>query len=237
MKLLEIDKINAFYGDIQVLWDISFNIDRGEIVALIGSNGAGKTSTLRAISGILKTKSGKIFLMDRSIEREKPYNIARYGIAHVPEGRELFPELTVLDNLRLGAYYTVNDSKRTNELIEKVSRLFPKLRERKTQIAGSLSGGEQQMLAIARGLMSDPKVLMLDEPSLGLAPIIVSELFSIIREINSRGVTILLVEQNVHKTLEICHRAYILETGRITKEGDGNTLLKDSYIRKAYLGI
>ena len=237
MKLLEVQNINVCYGDIQVLWDISFEIDKGEIVSLIGSNGAGKTSTLRAISQILKIKSGTIKLVNREIHNDTPFAISRSGVSHIPEGRELFLESSVIDNLKLGALYTVHDNSKKNQLLEQVFTLFPRLKDRKNQVAGSLSGGEQQMLAIARGLMADPILLMLDEPSLGLAPIIVSELFSTILEINKRGVTILLVEQNVHKTLEICDRAYVLETGSITKSGVGHDLLKDNHIKKAYLGI
>jgi len=237
MNLLEADKINAFYGDVQVLWDVSFQVAQGEIVALIGSNGAGKTSTLRAISRIVKVKSGAIRWMGKDIQADLPHHIARLGIAHVPEGRELFAELTVQDNLMLGALYNVKDLGRKQELLETVFTLFPRLRERHGQVAGSLSGGEQQMLAIGRGLMSDPKLLMLDEPSLGLAPIVVSEMFEAIREINRHGVTVLLVEQNVHQTLEICSRAYVLETGTITKEGRGDELMKDDHVRKAYLGL
>lgn len=237
MKLLEVDKINAFYGDIQVLWDVSFDVAKGEIVALIGANGAGKTSTLRSVSRIISLKSGTIKWMGQNIQNLPAYRVSRMGIAHVPEGRELFVELTVLDNLMLGSLYTVKDEKRKQELIETVFTLFPKLKERKSQVAGSLSGGEQQMVAIARGLMSDPKLLMLDEPSLGLAPIVVSEMFAAIKEISQQGVTVLLVEQNVHKTLEICSRAYVLETGTITKVGKGDELLKDDHIRKAYLGL
>ena len=237
MNLLEVDKINVFYGDIQVLWDISFEVAKGEIIALIGANGAGKTSTLRSVSRIISLKSGTIKWMGQNIQNLPAYSVSRMGIAHVPEGRELFVELTVLDNLMLGSLYTVKNEKRKQELIETVFTLFPKLKERKNQVAGSLSGGEQQMVAIARGLMSDPKLLMLDEPSLGLAPIVVSEMFAAIKEISQRGVTVLLVEQNVHKTLKICSRAYVLETGTITKVGKGDELLKDDHIRKAYLGL
>ncbi len=237
MNLLEVEKINAFYGDVQVLWDVSFEVSKGEIVALIGANGAGKTSTLRSISRIINIKSGSIRWIGEKIQNLPAYRVSRMGIAHVPEGRELFVELTVLDNLMLSSLYTVKDEKRKEELLETVFFLFPKLRERKDQIAGSLSGGEQQMVAIGRGLMSDPKLLMLDEPSLGLAPIIVSEMFAVIKEISQRGVTVLLVEQNVYKTLEICSRAYVLETGVITMEGKGTELMKDDHIRKAYLGL
>jgi branched-chain amino acid transport system ATP-binding protein len=237
MKLLEVEKICAFYGDIQVLWDVYFEVGEGEIVALIGSNGAGKTTSLRAVSRIARVRSGAIRWMGREIQNDPPHHISRLGIAHVPEGRELFVELSVLDNLLLGAMYTQKNPRRKQELLEQVYGLFPRLRERESQVAGSLSGGEQQMLAIARSLMSDPKLLMLDEPSLGLAPIVVSEMFSAIQEINRRGVTVLLVEQNVHKTLEICARAYVLESGTITRVGSGDALLADDHVRKAYLGL
>jgi len=237
MNILEADKINAFYGDVQVLWDVSFEVAPGEIVALIGSNGAGKTSTLRSISRIVNLRSGTIKWMGKEIQNYLPHRVSRLGIAHVAEGRELFVELTVYDNLMLGALYTVKDPKRKQELLELVFTLFPKLKERRNQVSGSLSGGEQQMLAIARGLMLDPKLLMLDEPSLGLAPIVVTEMFAAIKEINKRGVTVLLVEQNVYKTLEICSRAYVLESGVITKVGKGAELMKDDHIRKAYLGL
>ena len=237
MNLLEVANINAFYGDVQVLWDVSFHVSKGEIVALIGANGAGKTSTLRSVSRIINLKSGSISWMGENIHNLPAHRVSRMGIAHVPEGRELFVELTVLDNLVLGSLYTVKDENRKRELLETVFSLFPKLSERKNQIAGSLSGGEQQMVAIARGLMSDPKLLMLDEPSLGLATLIVAEMFATIKEISQRGVTVLFVEQNVHKTLEICSRAYVLETGVITTEGKGTELMKDDHIRKAYLGL
>ncbi len=237
MNVLTVKNLNVIYGDVQILWDVSFSVGEGEIVALIGSNGAGKTSTLRAISGIVQAKSGEIFLRDTPIQKMKPYHIARMGLAHIPEGRELFSELTVQDNLKLGGQYTVRDKIEEQRTMEEVYSLFPKLAERKNQVAGNLSGGEQQMLAVARGLMSKPKILMLDEPSLGLAPIIVSELFNLIKEINKKGVTILLVEQNVNKTLSICDRAYVLETGVISLEGKGNELQENGQIRKAYLGL
>lgn len=237
MKLLEVQGINASYGDVQVLWSVSVDVAEGEIVALLGSNGAGKTTFLRTISGIVKKSSGTIKWMGQEVQNDQPHQIARRGIAHVPEGRELFPELSVYDNLMLGGMYIQKDPARKQRLLAQVYELFPRLKERSGQISGSLSGGEQQMLAIGRGLMSDPKLLMLDEPSLGLAPIVVSEMFQAIREINRRGVTVLLIEQNVVKTLEICSRAYILESGVISREGNGADLIKDDQIRKAYLGL
>ncbi len=237
MKLLEAGGINASYGDVQVLWSVSIDVAEGEIVALLGSNGAGKTTFLRTISRIVKSSSGTIKWMGQEIQGDQPHQVARRGISHVPEGRELFAELSVYDNLMLGGMYVQKDPARKAALLAQVYELFPRLKERASQISGSLSGGEQQMLAIGRGLMSDPRLLMLDEPSLGLAPIVVSEMFAAIREINRRGVTVLLVEQNVNQTLEICSRAYILEAGVISREGKGADLLGDDQIRKAYLGL
>ncbi len=234
---LETENINVFYGDIQILWDLSFHVNEGEIVALIGSNGVGKSTTLKAISGILHPKSGKIKFYGEEIQKLSPHLIARKGLSLIPEGRELFPELSVIDNLVLGSIYIPRASKKTNELLKNVFSFFPRLEERKTQIAGNLSGGEQQMLSIARGLMSEPKFLMLDEPSLGLAPKLVSELFKIIVDIKNSGVTILLVEQNAFKSLEIANRAYVIETGKISLSGTGVELLQNDYVRKAYLGL
>lgn len=234
---LETENINVFYGDIQILWDLSFHVNEGEIVALIGSNGVGKSTTLKAISGILHPKSGKIKFYGEEIQKLSPHLIARKGLSLIPEGRELFPELSVIDNLVLGSIYIPRASKKTNELLKSVFSFFPRLEERKTQIAGNLSGGEQQMLSIARGLMSEPKFLMLDEPSLGLAPKLVSELFKIIVDIKNSGVTILLVEQNAFKSLEIANRAYVIETGKISLSGTGVELLQNDYVRKAYLGL
>ncbi|MCD6100006.1 MAG: ABC transporter ATP-binding protein [Candidatus Marinimicrobia bacterium] len=235
--ILEVENINVFYEDVQVLWDLSFSVGEGEIVALVGSNGAGKTTTLKTISGIIHPKKGKIKFNGEEIQDLPPHLIARRGLSLVPEGRELFSEMTVLDNLLLGSMYIPEASKKTNDLLKKVFSLFPILEERKNQIAGNLSGGEQQMLAIARGLMSAPRLLMLDEPSLGLAPKLVSELFKTIIDIRDSGVTILLVEQNAYKSLEIADRAYVIETGKITLTGVGKELLKDDYVRKAYLGL
>ena len=235
--ILEVENINVFYEDVQVLWDLSFSVGEGEIVALVGSNGAGKTTTLKTISGIMHPKKGKIKFNGEEIQNIPPHLIARRGLSLVPEGRELFSEMTVLDNLLLGSMYIPEASKKTADLLKRVFSLFPRLEERKNQIAGNLSGGEQQMLAIARGLMSEPRLLMLDEPSLGLAPKLVSELFKTIIDIKNSGVTILLVEQNAYKSLEIADRAYVIETGKITLTGVGKELLKNDYVRKAYLGL
>jgi len=235
--ILEVENINVFYEDVQVLWDLSLSVGEGEIVALVGSNGAGKTTTLKTISGIMHPKKGKIKFNGEEIQDLPPHLIAKRGLSLVPEGRELFSEMTVLDNLLLGSMYIPEASKKTTELLRKVFSLFPVLEERKKQIAGNLSGGEQQMLAIARGLMSAPRLLMLDEPSLGLAPKLVSELFKTIIDIKDSGVTILLVEQNAYKSLEIADRAYVIETGKITLTGVGKELLKNDYVRKAYLGL
>ena len=235
--ILEVENINVFYEDVQVLWDLSFSVGEGEIVALVGSNGAGKTTTLKTISGIIHPKKGKIKFNGEEIQDLPPHLIARRGLSLVPEGRELFSEMTVLDNLLLGSMYIPEASKKTADLLKRVFSLFPRLEERKNQIAGNLSGGEQQMLAIARGLMSEPRLLMLDEPSLGLAPKLVSELFKTIIDIKNSGVTILLVEQNAYKSLEIADRAYVIETGKITLTGVGKELLKNDYVRKAYLGL
>ncbi len=234
--MLEIKKLNVGYDKVQVLWDVSFNINEGEIVSLLGSNGAGKSTTVKTIQGLLKSKSGSIRFMDRNIEGLPAYKIVDAGISLVPEGREIFPKMSVLENLILGAYVP-----RARDLLEEslewVFQLFPKLEERKKQLAGTMSGGEQQMLAIARALMSKPKLLMLDEPSLGLAPVLVLQVFEIIKKLNEEGVTILLVEQNVHHALELSDRGYVLEKGRIILEGKGSELLEHEYVKNAYLGI
>jgi len=234
--MLEIKELNASYEKVQVLWGVSFTVNEGEIVSLLGSNGAGKSTTVKTIQGLLKSKSGSIRFMDRNIEGLPAYKIVDAGISLVPEGREIFPKMSVLENLILGAYVP-----RARDLLEEslewVFQLFPKLEERKKQLAGTMSGGEQQMLAIARALMSKPKLLMLDEPSLGLAPVLVLQVFEIIKKLNEEGVTILLVEQNVHHALELSDRGYVLEKGRIILEGKGSELLEHEYVKKAYLGI
>lgn len=235
-KLLNITNINAFYGQAQVLFDVSFSVEPGAIVALIGANGAGKSTALNLISGFLRSTSGQVLFKDASLDKLAPEKIVNLGIAHVPEGRRLFGELTVKENLELGAF----SSRARKDLaanMEYALELFPRLRERLNQASGSLSGGEQQMLAIARALMSRPELLMLDEPSLGLAPIIVENMFEIIKELNRKGVTILLVEQNVVQTLEIADYAYVLQTGHITNYGEPKTLLADDNFQKNYLGI
>jgi len=231
--VLEVRGITGGYGYIQILWDVSFNIKEGEVVTIIGPNGAGKTTLLKTISGLLKPWSGEIYFRGKRISGLPAYKIVAEGIALVPEGRELFPKMSVMDNLLLGSY--LSSSKR-QETLEKVFDLFPVLRERRNQMAGTLSGGEQQMLAIARGLMSNPKLLMLDEPSLGIAPIVVLKIFDTIKRLNEMGVTILLVEQNVYHALELAHRGYVLERGRVVLEGERKFLIENKYVKEAYLG-
>ncbi|MGQ9464909.1 MAG: ABC transporter ATP-binding protein [bacterium] len=233
--VLEVKELSVCYNAIMALHNISFKLCKGEIVALIGANGAGKSTTLRTISGIVRANSGAIYFENRNITNLSGHKIAALGIAHVPEGRKPFANLSVYENLRLGAYL-VNDPHTINNAMERIFKSFPRLKERLSQPAGTLSGGELQMLAMARALMSRPKLLMLDEPSMGLSPILVNEIFNIIKEINSQGTSILLVEQNAHKALSICHYAYVLETGRITMEGSGAVLHKDPKVIEAYLG-
>jgi branched-chain amino acid transport system ATP-binding protein len=234
--MFELNKLNVFYGDLQALWDISFKVEKGEIVVIVGSNGAGKTTILKTISGLLHPKSGMINFLDKRIDKHPPHIIVNLGIAQIPEGRHLFPYMTVLENLEVGAY-TPRAREKKDQTIEWVYQLFPILKERKNQLAGTLSGGERQMLAIGRGLMSRPKLLMLDEPSLGLAPKLVLQVFDIVKKVNEEGVTILLVEQNVRHALEIANRAYVLETGKITLEGTGKKLLSSDHVKKAFLGL
>ncbi len=233
---LEVSNLNVYYGMVQVLWDVSFKVEEREMVTIIGSNGAGKTTTLLTISGVLKPKSGKIFFKNEEITNLPSHEISKRGISLVPEGRRLFPNLTVTENLLMGAYNQRAREQRF-ETLKEVFELFPRLEERKKQVARTLSGGEAQMLAIARSLMSKPSLLMLDEPSLGLAPVLVEEVFEAIKNLKERGTTILLVEQNVAKGLEIADRGYILENGKITLEGRGKDLLKSEKVRKAYLAI
>ncbi len=236
--MLDIKDLSVYYDKVQVLWDVSFGIEEGEVVTLLGSNGAGKSTTVKTIQGLLKSKTGSIRFEDKHIEGLPAYKVVNEGIALVPEGREIFPKMSVLENLVLGAYVPRARAKELREQnLEWVLKLFPKLEERKKQLAGTMSGGEQQMLAIARALMSKPKLLMLDEPSLGLAPVIVLQVFDIIKKLNEEGVTILLVEQNIHHALEISDRAYVLEKGRIILQGKGSELLDDEYVKNAYLGI
>jgi len=233
--MLAVEKLQVAYGKVQALWDVTLEVPDGEIVALVGANGAGKTTLLKTVSGLLRKQSGSITYDGRHIEEASPPDIVRQGVVHVPEGRKLFPEMTVIDNLLMGAF-TVPQSGRP-ERLERVFNVFPVLKERQKQIAGTLSGGEQQMVAIGRGMMAGPKLLMLDEPSLGLAPILVEEVFRVITEINRLGVTVLLVEQNTQHALTLAHRGFVMELGRIALSGSGNDLLANSNVRKAYLGL
>jgi branched-chain amino acid transport system ATP-binding protein len=233
--LLELRDVTARYGDVQVLWGVSLAVREGEIATIVGANGAGKTTTLKTISGAVACASGQILFNDEHIERLPSHRVAARGIAHVPEGRRLFPMMTVRENLELGAVSSAARRHRSDTL-DHIFSLFPKLRERERQMAGTLSGGEQQMVAIGRGLMARPRLLMLDEPSLGLAPIIVREMFDIIRRLNGDGITVMLVEQNVQQSLKLADRAYVLENGRVVLEGAGSQLLDDERVRAAYLG-
>lgn len=232
--LLEVKDLHVSYGGIQALQGISIQVREGEIVAIIGANGAGKSSLLNAISSIVKIKSGEILYLGKPVP-SKPHNVVKTGIVQVPEGRQVFANLTVEENLTIGAYLRRDRSEIPADL-EEIYTSFPRLKERRTQFAGSLSGGEQQMLVIGRGLMSRPKLMLLDEPSLGLAPMLVNEIFNIIRSINQKGTTLLLVEQNVPKALAVGSHAYVLETGRIVREGKGLELLEDPKVQEAYLG-
>ena len=234
--MLRVDSINVFYGDLQVLWDVSFEVKRGEILVLVGANGSGKSTTLKTISGILSPRSGAISFDGVRLDEVPADKVIRHGVVHVPEARRLFREMSVEENLVMGSLAPEAKRKRA-ETIEWVYGLFPRLRERRKQAAGTLSGGEQQMCAIGRGLMALPKLLMFDEPSLGLAPILVQDVFEIVKRINESGVTVLLVEQNVRQTLALCHRAYVLENGRVVLSGTGQELLNDSHVKEAYLGI
>ncbi len=236
MALLEISGIDVFYGRVQAVRGASLEVDKGEVVALIGSNGAGKTTTLRTISGLLHPTHGTIKFDGKDITHTEPQKIVNLGICQSPEGRRLFARMSVLDNLRMGAYTRTNAAEIKSDM-DRVFELFPRLKERLHQIAGTLSGGEQQMCAMGRALMAKPKVLMLDEPSLGLAPILVETIFNIVKEINAQGTPVLLVEQNAHKALEVAHRAYVLETGVVVKSGTGRELLESADVQKAYLGM
>ncbi len=233
--MLKLDKIDVYYGAIHALKNLSLEVNEGEIVTLIGANGAGKSTTLKTISGLIRPKNGDVLFNDQSIISVPAQNIVKMGISQVPEGRRIFANLTVLENLEMGAYLR-KDKAGIKETMEKVFDKFPRLKERLSQRAGTLSGGEQQMLAMGRALMSQPKLLLLDEPSMGLAPILVKEIFSIIKEINDQGTTILLVEQNANMALSIASRAYVLETGRIVASGSASELLASEQIKKAYLG-
>jgi len=234
--LLDVAGIAAAYGHVRALWDVSFTVREGEIVTLLGANGAGKTTTMRVISGLLRPERGEVRMAGRPIQRLRASQIVGAGVVQIPEGRHLWPRMTVIENLELGAF-TPRGRARVRDTMASVLSLFPRLAERRAQLAGTLSGGEQQMLAIGRGLMSLPRLLMLDEPSLGLAPLLVREVFETIRRINAEGVTVLLVEQNAHQALEIAARGYVLETGRIVRAGTAAELRQDPEIRRAYLGI
>lgn len=235
MSMLEIKDLQVYYGVIQAIKGISFHVEQGEIIALIGSNGAGKTTTLQTITGMLQPKAGQIIFEGKDITKVPGHEIVAMGMAHVPEGRRVFAELSVLENLRLGAY-TRKDKNEVEESLQKIYQSFPRLEERKNQPAGTLSGGEQQMLAMGRALMSKPRIVLMDEPSMGLSPILVQEIFRIIEDISASGTTVLLVEQNANKALSIADRAYVLETGNIVLEGKASDLLADEAIKKAYLG-
>ena len=233
--MLKVENLNVFYGAIHALHDISFHVNAGEIVTLIGANGAGKTTTLHTISGLIRQKSGTITFKGKNLAAVHPHKLVGMGLSQVPEGRRVFAQMSVLENLEIGAYTRKNPAEMKRDL-EMVFGHFPRLKERVKQLAGTLSGGEQQMLAMGRALMSHPELLMLDEPSMGLSPILVQEIFSIIQDVNRAGTTILLVEQNAHMALSIANRAYVLETGRIVMEGDARELLTNDDVRKAYLG-
>jgi branched-chain amino acid transport system ATP-binding protein len=233
--LLEVKNLNVYYGAIHALQGISFEVDEGEIVTLIGANGAGKSTTLKTVSGLLHPRAGQVFLRSESLVNCPAQEIVRKGVVHVPEGRRIFAPLTVQENLEMGAF-TRKDPAEIKANMARVFKSFPRLKERLSQLGGTLSGGEQQMLAIGRGLMAKPKLLLLDEPSMGLAPILVEEIFAIIEEINKQGVSILLVEQNALMALSVAHRGYVLETGRIVLEGSGQDLLHNPQVMNAYLG-
>lgn len=235
MAMLEIKNIQVYYGMIQAIKDVSFEVNEGEVIALIGANGAGKTTILHTITGLLAPKSGAVVFEGKDITKVPGHKIVSMGMAHVPEGRRVFANLTVLQNLKLGAY-TRKDKQEIAETLEMIYKHFPRLEERKNQVAGTLSGGEQQMLAMGRALMSHPKIILMDEPSMGLSPIFVNEIFDIIKEVSKSGTTVLLVEQNAKKALSIADRAYVLETGKIVLEGNADDLMNDDSVKKAYLG-
>ena len=235
MSMLEVKDLEVYYGVIQAIKGISFHVEEGEVIALIGANGAGKTTTLQTITGMLNAQAGSIQFEGTELTKIPGHKIVSMGMAHVPEGRRVFAQLSVLENLKLGAY-TRKDKTEIEESLKRVYKSFPRLEERKNQLAGTLSGGEQQMLAMGRALRSKPRIVLMDEPSMGLSPIVVEEIFNIIKEISAEGTTVLLVEQNAKKALSIADRAYVLETGKIVLEGDAKDLLNDESIKKAYLG-
>ena len=235
MAMLEVKDLEVYYGVIQAIKGISFEVNKGEVIALIGANGAGKTTTLHTVTGLLSPKKGHVIFEGKDITKVPAHKIVSMGMAHVPEGRRVFAELSVYENLKMGAY-TRKDKNEIEESLANVYKRFPRLEERKNQMAGTLSGGEQQMLAMGRALMSKPKIILMDEPSMGLSPILVNEIFDIIRAVSESGTTVLLVEQNAKKALAIADRAYVLETGKIVLEGNAIDLLEDDSIKKAYLG-
>lgn len=235
MAMLSVNNLQVHYGMIQAIKDVSFEVNEGEVIALIGANGAGKTTILHTVSGLLQPTRGSVIFEGQDITKIPAHKIVSLGMAHVPEGRRVFAQLTVLENLKLGAY-TRKDKNEMEETLKMIYKRFPRLEERKNQIAGTLSGGEQQMLAMGRALMSHPKIVLMDEPSMGLSPIFVEEVFKIIRDISAEGVTVLLVEQNAKKALNIADRAYVLETGNIILQGDAKKLMNDESVKKAYLG-
>lgn len=235
MSMLEVKDLEVYYGMIQAIKGISFEVNEGEVIALIGANGAGKTTTLHTITGLLQAKAGSITFEGKDITKTPGYKIVSMGMAHVPEGRRVFANLSVYENLKLGAY-TRKDKDEIAESLENVYKRFGRLKERKDQVAGTLSGGEQQMLAMGRALMSKPRIILMDEPSMGLSPLYVNEIFDIIKEISASGTTVLLIEQNAKKALAIADRAYVLETGKIVLSGDAKTLMNDESVKKAYLG-
>ncbi len=235
MAMLEVRNLNVFFGVIQAIRDVSFDVNQGEVVALIGANGAGKTTTLHTVTGLLTAASGTITLDGKDITKTPAHKIVSMGMAHVPEGRRVFSSLSVYDNLKMGAY-TRKDKKEIRQSLDMVFEAFPRLQERRNQVAGTLSGGEQQMLAMGRALMSKPRILLMDEPSMGLSPLYVTEIFDIIERIKKEGTTVLLVEQNANKALAVADRAYVLETGSVSMSGDAKALMSDERVRKAYLG-
>ncbi len=234
--MLRIEKLNFSYGDLKVLWDVDLEVRQGEIVTVVGANGAGKSTILKNVSRLVRPSSGGVTFQGHDLRKAASHEVVELGIVQVPEGRRIFPEMTVLENLRMGSF--VKSTRKDRERnVERAFTLFPRLRERQRQLGGTMSGGEQQMLAIARGLMANPKLLLLDEPSLGLSPLLVKNIFQIIKEINAQGTTILLVEQNVYQSLHISTRAYVLETGRVVLSGTGAELLDNAHVKKAFLGM
>jgi branched-chain amino acid transport system ATP-binding protein len=234
--MLRIEKLNFSYGDLKVLWDVDLEVKAGEIVTVVGANGAGKSTILKNVSRLVRPTSGNVAFQGADLSRVASHEVVELGVVQVPEGRRIFPEMTVVENLRMGSFVKATRKDRERN-IERAFTLFPRLKERQKQLGGTMSGGEQQMLAIARGLMANPKLLLLDEPSLGLSPLLVKNIFEIIKEINKQGTTILLVEQNVYQSLRISHRAYVLETGRVVLSGTGAELLENAHVKKAFLGM